>query len=92
MSHGVGDCPNENVDIQFPVNSKFWASIVIDVTGHYSYENSVGKYTKEYSLGLTSDGTIYSNTIQVSSNIGPLGNVMCMYGMHKLFKKKRNRI
>lgn len=72
MAHGADKIANEKVDILFPVNKAFWGSLIIEVTGNYNYQNSSGKYTKEYGLGLQYNGSIYTQETQVTSNLGPI--------------------
>lgn len=72
MAHGAVKTANEKVDILFPANKAFWGSFIIEVTGNYNYQNSSGKYTKEYGLGLQHNGSIYTQETQVTSNLGPL--------------------
>ncbi|GAB6096180.1 hypothetical protein JCM14469_24330 [Desulfatiferula olefinivorans] len=72
MMHGADRISNEKIDICFPENERFWGSLIIEVTGGFNYQNTSGKYTKEYGLGLNQNGLIYSNETQVTSNLGPI--------------------
>jgi len=65
---------DENYDIQFG-NVSFWGYIEVEITGTYSNQNTSGKLTKLYAVGVnpgtsTAAGIIYTNEARVSDSLG----------------------
>jgi len=63
--------PNLNVDLELG-NTSFWGHLEVTITGTYSHQNTPGKLTKIYAVGLNPNGTIYTNESRVSDAMGPV--------------------
>ena len=67
---------NQNYDIQLG-NISFWGYIEVEITGTYSNQNTAGKLTKIYAVGVnpatsSAAGIIYTNETRVSDSIGTI--------------------
>jgi hypothetical protein len=60
-----------NVDLVLG-NTPFWGHLEVTITGTYSNQNTPGKLTKIYAVGLNLNGTIYTNVSRVSDAMGPV--------------------
>jgi len=64
---------NQNIDIRLG-NISFWGYIEVEITGTYSNQNTPGKLTKVYAVGVNPNGTIYANNPRVVDALGPIKN------------------
>lgn len=60
---------NLNVDLNLG-NNAFWGYLELEITGGYNYQNSPGRLTKVFSVGVNPSGNIYANESRVSEAIG----------------------
>lgn len=51
-------------------NITFWGNIEIEVTGGWYYQNTVGKLTKIFAVGMGPNNNIYANESRVSETMG----------------------
>lgn len=51
-------------------NVAFWGYLELEITGSYNYQNTPGKLTKIFSIGVNPAGYIYANESRVSDAIG----------------------
>ncbi|WP_420553649.1 hypothetical protein [Tenacibaculum aiptasiae] len=49
---------------------KFWGYVEVTITGGWSYQNNVGKYTKRYEIGKNPGNLLYRSTSEVPSSFG----------------------
>lgn len=64
---------NKAIDIVLG-NISFWGNLEIEITGGYWYQNTVGKLTKYYALGISPNNIIYANESRVAETIGTVQN------------------
>ena len=55
-------------------NVPLWGYIEVEITSTYNYQNSVGKLTKIYAVGINPGGAIYTNESRVSDVVGTIGD------------------
>ena len=55
-------------------NVPLWGYIEVEITSTYNYQNSVGKLTKIYAVGINPGGAIYTNESRVSDIVGTIGD------------------
>ena len=70
-SYFTNGTANLNVDINLG-NLSFWGHLEVTICGTYSYQNTTGKLTKIYAIGVNPNGTIYFNDSRVSDAMGPV--------------------
>jgi hypothetical protein len=51
-------------------NISFWGSIEIEITGSYAYQNTPGKISKLFAVGVNPNNSIYTNESRVTEAIG----------------------
>ncbi|MBW0177578.1 hypothetical protein [Sediminibacterium sp.] len=61
--------PNLAVDVLLG-NYAFWGYIEIEITGDYSHQNTPGKLSKLFAIGINPNGYIYTNESRVTDAIG----------------------
>lgn len=60
-----------NLAVDFSIgNVSFWGYIELEITGTYWYQNTPGKLTKLFAIGINPNGYIYCNESRVSDVLG----------------------
>jgi len=72
FTHGTA---NLNFDIDLG-NISYWGELEVSITGSYSNQNTPGRLTRIYALGLNANNVIYTNSSRISESLGEVaGNV-----------------
>jgi hypothetical protein len=69
---GASVVPNKAIDIRIPNSNSFWGWIEVSVTSSYNYQNSPGKLTKLFAVGVNGNGNIYATENRIVDAIGPI--------------------
>ncbi|HEY3265335.1 MAG TPA: glycosyl hydrolase family 28-related protein [Armatimonadota bacterium] len=71
---------NQEMRFYLPAGSALWGTLAFTITGGYQGSNALGRYVKQYSLGLTGAGAVYEKSAQVVSALGNTANGVSLVG------------
>jgi len=77
FTHSTADL---NFDIDLG-NISYWGELEVSITGSYSNQNTPGKLTRVYALGLNPSNAIYTNESRISYSLGAVPDNVYLDGL-----------